>query len=43
MVTITTPRPPLNLFEVVRAEIGVEWTTIGDVPYDVEIRASGAA
>jgi len=32
MVTITTPRPPLNLFEVVRAEIGVEWTTIYDVP-----------
>ena len=40
MVTITTPRPPLNLFEVVRAEIGVEWTTIYDVP-DYLIPAEG--
>jgi len=40
MVTITTPRPPLNLFEVVRAEVGVEWTTIYDVP-DYLIPAEG--
>jgi hypothetical protein len=32
MATIITPRPPLNLFEVVRAEIGDQWTTIYDVP-----------
>ena len=40
MVTITTPRPPLNIFEVVRAEIGVEWAIIYDVP-DYLIPAEG--
>jgi len=32
MGTIITPRPPLNLFEVVRTEIGSDWQTIYDVP-----------
>lgn len=32
MATITTPRPPLNLFEVVRTQIGSDWQTIYDVP-----------
>jgi hypothetical protein len=27
MATITTPRPPLNLFEVVRQSLGPEWAT----------------
>jgi hypothetical protein len=29
---ITTARPPLNLFEVVRMEFGDTWTTLYDVP-----------
>lgn len=40
MVTITTPRPPLNLFEAVRAPIGPAWSTIYTVP-DYNIPASG--
>lgn len=32
MATIVTPRPPLNLFEVVRVEIGDAWQTVYDVP-----------
>ena len=32
MVTITTPRPPLNLFEVVRVPLTEEWETVYDVP-----------
>jgi len=32
MATITTPRPPLNLFEVVRQALGPEWATVYDVP-----------
>lgn len=32
MATITTPRPPLNLFEVVRQSLGPEWATVYDVP-----------
>jgi len=40
MVTITTPRPPLNLFEVVRQTLGPEWATVFDVP-DYQIPATG--
>lgn len=32
MAILTTPRPPLNLFEVVRAPIGPAWSTIYEVP-----------
>lgn len=31
-VTITTPRPPLNLFEVVRIPLTDAWTTVYQVP-----------
>ena len=31
-VIITTPRPPLNLFEVVRVPITDAWTTVYEVP-----------
>jgi hypothetical protein len=40
MATIITPRPPLNLFEVVRHNITDSWTTIYDVP-DYLIPADG--
>jgi len=40
MVTITTPRPPLNLFEVVRVPLTEEWETVYDVP-DYLIPAEG--
>jgi hypothetical protein len=40
MATIITPRPPLNLFEVVRTEVDDTWTTIYDVP-NYTIPASG--
>lgn len=33
MATIITPRPPLNLFEVVRRNLTSDWQTIYDVPY----------
>ena len=39
-VIIVTPRPPLNLFEVVRMRVTQEWTTIYEVP-KYEIPASG--
>jgi hypothetical protein len=32
MITITTPRPPLNLFNVARINVPSFWTTILDVP-----------
>ncbi len=32
MSVITTARPPLNLFEVVRMDFGDTWTTLYDVP-----------
>jgi hypothetical protein len=32
-IIITTPRPPLNLFEVSRVEVLSAWTTIYEVPY----------
>ena len=32
MPTITTPRPPLNLFNVDRVQVPSFWTTILDVP-----------
>lgn len=32
MTTITTPRPPLNLFNVDRVQVPSFWTTILDVP-----------
>lgn len=32
MPTITTPRPPLNLFEVSRISVPSYWTTILDTP-----------
>lgn len=32
MPTITTPRPPLNLFEVARINVPSFWTTILDTP-----------
>jgi len=31
-VIITTPRPPLNLFEVTRVNITEEWTTVYETP-----------
>ena len=31
-VTITTPRPPLNLFEIVRIPLTDAWTTVYQVP-----------
>ncbi len=40
MATITTPRPPLNLFEVVRQSLDPEWATVYDVP-DYLIPAEG--
>jgi hypothetical protein len=40
MATIITPRPPLNLFEVVRIGIDDAWLTIYDVP-NYTIPASG--
>ena len=40
MATITTPRPPLNLFEVVRQALDPEWATLYDVP-DYLIPAEG--
>ena len=40
MVTITTPRPPLNLFEVVRQTLTADWATVYDVP-DYLIPAEG--
>jgi len=42
MSTITTPRPPLNLFEVVRISFDENWTTIYDVP-DYVVPANGLA
>ena len=39
-VIITTPRPPLNLFEVVRIAVTDVWTTIYEVP-KYRIPASG--
>ena len=39
-VIITTPRPPLNLFEVVRVPITDAWTTVYEVPL-YRIPASG--
>lgn len=32
MAILTTPRPPLNLFEVVRAPIGPAWSILYEVP-----------
>jgi hypothetical protein len=32
MITIVTPRPPLNLFNVARINVPSFWTTILDVP-----------
>lgn len=32
MPTITTPRPPLNLFNVSRVNVSSSWSTILDVP-----------
>lgn len=32
MPTITTPRPPLNLFEIVRIPLTNTWTTVYQVP-----------
>lgn len=40
MITIKSPRPPLNLFEVVRVNATSAWTTIYDVPR-YEIPANG--
>lgn len=40
MPTITTPRPPLNLFEVSRINVPSFWTTILDTP-DYLIPANG--
>ena len=40
MPTITTPRPPLNLFEVSRIEVPSFWTTILETP-DYLIPVSG--
>lgn len=40
MPTIVTPRPPLNLFEVVRAEATDAWADLYTVP-DYQIPASG--
>jgi hypothetical protein len=40
MTTITTPRPPLNLFEVSRIQVPSFYTTILDVP-DYLIPANG--
>lgn len=40
MPTITTPRPPLNLFEVARINVPSFWTTILDTP-DFFIPANG--
>ena len=40
MPTITTPRPPLNLFEASRINVPSFWTTILDTP-DYLIPASG--
>ena len=40
MATITTPRPPLNLFEVVRQSLTADWATVYDVP-DYLIPAEG--
>lgn len=40
MVTIRSPRPPLNLFEVVRINATGAWTTVYDVPR-YEIPANG--
>jgi hypothetical protein len=40
MTTITTPRPPLNLFEVRRIQVPSFYTTILDVP-DYLIPANG--
>lgn len=40
MPTITTPRPPLNLFEVARINVPSFWTTILETP-DYLIPANG--
>lgn len=40
MITIKSPRPPLNLFEVARVNIDSNWTTVYDVPR-YEIPADG--
>jgi hypothetical protein len=40
MATIITPRPPLNLFEVVRLNVTSAWQTLYEVP-DYEIPANG--
>jgi len=40
MPTITTPRPPLNLFEVARIDVPSFWTTVLDTP-DYFIPANG--
>jgi len=40
MTTIITPRPPLNLFEVVRMQATDVWTTIYTVP-EYQVPASG--
>ena len=31
-VIITTPRPPLNLFEVVRVDVTADWTAVYETP-----------
>lgn len=40
MTVITTTRPPLNLFEVVRQDFGDTWSTLYDVP-EYLVPASG--
>lgn len=40
MASVISPRPPLNLFEVVRSEFTSEWSTLYDVPNYI-IPASG--
>lgn len=40
MTTITTPRPPLNLFNVARLNVQSFWTTILETP-DYSIPANG--
>lgn len=40
MATIITPRPPLNLFEVVRLNVTSTWQTLYEVP-DYQIPANG--
>jgi len=40
MATIITPRPPLNLFEVVRKSLTSSWQNLYEVPF-YEVPASG--